>query len=400
MQNITPNDQANSPTSPDRATSVGSPTTPASPEPISRQPWFALNRWALILVIGIILAAGLIPRGSFKENWLDWDKHTVGLEFKSYGVVHGVFPDLSQSFDSTKQLIFELTIVPRMYSSIDFRVLIQVDFLNDPEPFIVGQWQNRLIIMQGYDYANAERRPRLAVDVEEFIGQDLKVTIKLNQEQDELYLNDQLLRHLNPSAYSLDKSDARITIGNSPDGKHGWSGGIKKLNVTLYDQKTKQGETLRSYDFKAAIEDEVLDLSLDAAALQIPSPGNFPDKRVLQIAEIEELLSKSKTDLVLNFIGFLPLGFFLLINLRQSFAPSRYWFPFFGAVVISALISLGIEISQPMIPGRNSHLHDLLLNTMGGFLGGLGAIIVLGFFALIKRFRTPAVDAEQSSGKT
>jgi len=341
---------------------------------------------ALVLVLMVTLTFGLLPRGSFKENWLEWDELPSRTEFGAYGVVHGEFPDLSALSDHSHVLIFDFVIVPRKFTSGEFRTMLQVDSVDDPEPFIIGQWENHLIIMQGYDFVNAEGRARLTVDIGEFVDQELNVRVKLNQDQNELLLNGQLVRSHSPSNYDLVKEDARITIGNSPDGKHGWSGGIEKFDVTLLDLRNEQTKLLRRYDFNSRPDGRIIDLSESAQSLKIPKPGKFPDKRILQIASYDSLMADNKVDLAVNFIGFWPLGFVVAIVLGNKIPfPRRYMVPVCGATLVGALVSFGIEISQPLIPGRSSHFHDLLLNVLGAAAGGLWYVL----FSLYTRPNEP-----------
>lgn len=340
----------------------------------------------LLLVLAITLLVGLLPRGSFKENWLEWDERSSRTEFGSYGVVQGGFPDLSESLDQHHQLIFDFAIVPRSFSGSEFRIFLQLDYLDDPEPFLIGQWENLLIVMQGDDLANEEGLLRLTMDVGEFIGEELNVLVKLNQDKNELYLNGQLVRQHSPSIYELGKKNARITIGNSPDGKHGWFGGVAKFDVILLSLQNEQSELLRSYDFNSRFEDEIKDLSENAISLRVPKPGNFPDKRVLQITEFDDIFIKNRIDLIINFVGFWPLGFFVAIVFWQKIPTSRFYLlPLCGAVLVGGLISFGIEISQPLIPGRNSHFHDLVLNILGAAAGGLGFVIFSYIILKLKR---------------
>ena len=165
----------------------------------------------------------------------------------------------------------------------------------------------------------------------------------------------------------------------------------------MLNLQTQQSELLRRYDFNSRFADDIIDLSKSASPLNVPKPGNFPDKRTLQVTDYEDQISNNRVDLVVNFIGFWPLGFFVAVVLRQNYQTSRYYLlPFCGAVLIGGLVSFGIEISQPQIPGRNSHLHDLVLNILGAATGGLG--FVLTFFIADKlkqaRLRPVAIPPE------
>ncbi len=345
---------------------------------------------ALVFVVVVTLMAGLLPRGSFKENWLEWDEFPSRTEFGEYGLVHGKFPDLSSIIGHDHQLIFDFVIVPRSFASGNFRTMLHVDFRNDPEPFVIGQWENFLIIMQGYDFANEEGLLRLTANIGKFVGQELKVMVKLHLDRNELYLNGQLVQSHSPSTYDLGKEDARIVIGNSPDGKHGWFGGIAKFDVTLLDLQNKQSELLRSYDFNSPSDGEIIDLSESAASLRIPNPGDFPDKRALRLTDFDSLISDNKVDLVVNFIGFWPLGFFVAIVLwRRTPVPHNYVLPVFGSILVGGLVSFGIEISQILIPGRNSHFHDLVLNVLGAAAGGIWIVLIARRYETSAEFIAP-----------
>ena len=71
--------------------------------------------------------------------------------------------------------------------------------------------------------------------------------------------------------------------------------------------------------------------------------------------------SRGAADAILNVILFLPVGAALAL-LRRSW---RY------AAVAALLLSLGIELTQTVVPGRDPSWADLLFNTAGGALGSL-----------------------------
>ena len=83
-----------------------------------------------------------------------------------------------------------------------------------------------------------------------------------------------------------------------------------------------------------------------------------------------ELNSSLYTDLVVNLVGFIPLGLVLAIVLgiyRGQFDKRVMAL----SVLFCFLLSLGIETVQAWIPSRSSNLHDLVLNTAGGWIGAV-----------------------------
>jgi hypothetical protein len=69
-------------------------------------------------------------------------------------------------------------------------------------------------------------------------------------------------------------------------------------------------------------------------------------------------------DVLLNIGLFLPLG--AALRLRGLRLPV--------VAAVACLVSLGLELLQSMIPGRDPSLSDVLSNTVGGALGGAAAV--------------------------
>jgi hypothetical protein len=100
----------------------------------------------------------------------------------------------------------------------------------------------------------------------------------------------------------------------------------------------------------------------------------FPEYLVLKDASFnlipfsEDIIAiKPIVDWVINLLGFIPLGFFIIIFTKNQLTV-------FKAVSICALLSLSIEIGQLFLIRRSSEIEDLILNTLGGFLGILSGL--------------------------
>lgn len=67
--------------------------------------------------------------------------------------------------------------------------------------------------------------------------------------------------------------------------------------------------------------------------------------------------------ILLNVIMMMPFGFLLPIVKKHTMLSCLLW---------TSLLSLGIELTQPLINGfRSADITDLITNTIGGFLGYL-----------------------------
>ena len=73
-------------------------------------------------------------------------------------------------------------------------------------------------------------------------------------------------------------------------------------------------------------------------------------------------------DLAVNILGFIPLGYFLALRLMRF---SRLSAPGAGAatLLLGALLSLGIELTQVYLPTRDSSAGDLIFNILGTLAG-------------------------------
>ena len=88
--------------------------------------------------------------------------------------------------------------------------------------------------------------------------------------------------------------------------------------------------------------------------------------------------SRGAADAILNVMLFLPVGVALAL-LRRSW---RY------AAIAALLLSLGIELTQIVVPGRDPSWADLLFNTAGGALGHLATRFLPRSLALTQSTQT------------
>jgi glycopeptide antibiotics resistance protein len=76
------------------------------------------------------------------------------------------------------------------------------------------------------------------------------------------------------------------------------------------------------------------------------------------------------SDVIVNLIGLVPLGFLLGVYLSAG-TGGRNYRPIVIATLYCFLLSLLIESAQVWMPSRSSQLLDLILNTVGGAAGGM-----------------------------
>jgi VanZ family protein len=117
--------------------------------------------------------------------------------------------------------------------------------------------------------------------------------------------------------------------------------------------------------------DSIPDLSVSGNDLWKPAHLVF-EKRFLERPGDHVL---SIAELTLNLLGFIPLGFLICLCLLKS-DQRPAWNYILWAVGAGCSLSLTIELAQTWLPGRESTLLDLAMNTAGSGIGGM--LIALG----------------------
>jgi VanZ family protein len=122
-------------------------------------------------------------------------------------------------------------------------------------------------------------------------------------------------------------------------------------------------------------------------------PGNNPKRKSIYKYETERKFlcmgdkrintfsSDNVKDYVLNFFGFIPLGFFLGIFLHKQKEKNNYRLVQTGVFLLPVMISVMLEYLQLFLPGRVSEVSDLILNSAGGILG-----ILIGKIIAVKNY--------------
>lgn len=80
------------------------------------------------------------------------------------------------------------------------------------------------------------------------------------------------------------------------------------------------------------------------------------------------LFRSSKSDIVLNFLVYVPVGLLVVRGLARQV---RWIFLLLLALMAGLVLSLAMELSQLFLPSRVSSMMDVSMNSLGAFVGGL-----------------------------
>lgn len=353
--------------------------------------WFLL-----LLVIGIVLFAGLQPYASYKDNWVSFTPQTNETEFGNYGLVIGMLPPFVEEAAKNNNLQVSITPIISKPSDTSFHVFAQIDSPSSEVPLIFGQWNTSLIAINGHDRRGEAELSRISANLSRHVGIPTEVMYTFGATATKVELDGRF--EADGPAFDFSDPLTRISIGNSPDGKFGWYGGVANVKFIDSSDPSKTISYRFDKDTLPAIEVDTTITSDESLNLTAPALGGFPDKAWISSLKFEQLLDNNLMDIIVNFLGFAPLGFLLTALLRTGAKRTHWLLSIIVTVLLGLLLSFGIESIQTMIPGRSPHVHDLFLNTTGALLGSIGFLILAGIWALIKRPKpTSENDSTQSA---
>lgn len=355
----------------------------------------------LVVVTLVMLWAGLDPKGYRFRNEVEWIEGSSGLRFGRFGRVESepLFSREQAAALNQNGYALELALDPAPDLHGGFRVLASFHSGDDASQLIIGQWRHHLIVMNGDDYNEHRRLPRVTTDTSKFPKGPLMLAINSTPKGTSIHLNGQVVvtsakLHLK---LPVEPGPGRLTLGNTASASQPWRGVIRFFSLlprplTAGEIESRwrirgephdaTPEALLLYRFEEASGTTVRNHGSLDAPLAIPPRLHALGRRFLQGSLAASTPIHLLTfDTVLNFIGFLPFGAAVAIVLRASQGSRR------RIILVTALagfaLSLTIELMQVWMPSRDSSLRDLLLNTAGAPLGGW---LWIGAQAWLERF--------------
>ena len=189
--------------------------------------------------------------------------------------------------------------------------------------------------------------------------------------------------------------NGRLVLGSRIRASRGWVGQIEGL--ALY-RRTLLAEEIAShaaiarergvgalagapgllalYAFGEGSGQHVRDLAGGAGDLVIPGIYRPLELGFLQLRPAITGKRLSRSDVVVNLVGFVPVGLLLVWALRRWTSKASVAALFWTATGLGLGLSLTLETVQAFLPGRVSSAADAALNAAGTALGALLAFAV------------------------
>lgn len=336
-------------------------------------------------VLAIILFFGLRPKTWPNINHAEWSPDTQGLMFHAPGFAY--VDDLHTLHDRASDQSFSICLAVSSAKQLPgFRPILMFHNGSDESQLTIAQWETSIIVMNGNDYSYRLKLPRISSGDILLDGKPRYLGITTGDVGTQLFDNGTLIAEKKGLRLDIPTNEKklRLILGNSPYGNHSWEGTLHYL--AIYDKQLAPEEMAASCQLNDGIDrknplllftflegkgTEVQDQSGNDQPLLLPSRPMALKQTFLAPPWPNFTLSKTLlADIIINFLGFIPLGAALYARLRLSEAFSR-WYPARATMIISFWISLSIEMAQGWLPNRSSTLLDLVLNTLGAILGVL-----------------------------
>jgi hypothetical protein len=346
-----------------------------------------------------LLAIGLWPFNFRTDNHADLVPNAGELKFKAPaertkqdlgGMVFTPNPlsCRAQSSCEAGALTIEIELRAENENSPCLKRIVEMRRLDGSTAFYVGQWKASLIV-RSFNTPPAKGKPYREIGAGGVLaaGRRSLVALVSGPHGTNIYLDGQPIKSY-PDVRLLRENETleghRVYLGNSPDLSCPWAGSV--MGFSLFGTEWASGEVTERrtpgaggpwscssgrgpavgcYRFDGLAGEAIVDLSGSANDLWKPVRLVF-DKRPLGLPDGQ---SFSATDVTVNLLGFVPFGFLVCLRLlaTENASPRGC---LFLATAVGIAVSLAIELTQVWLPGRDSSLLDLMMNTAGSAIGG------------------------------
>lgn len=360
--------------------------------PCENRSWFYLLLVLTALVLIVMAYFGIRLRGFRPSNNVQWSASGIGLTFEDSSQAYTESFFTGSGSGSRIGLTLELAFQPRYFRKSSIGMLMMVNDGDTDSQLVICQWRSSLIIMNGDDYSNRRRIPKIYFELDPNRDEPHLITIVSNTTGTRLFLDGALKKSSKDLVlrYPDGTAQARLVLANSVTGRNAWAGTM--MGLAFYDHELENDVIVRHfqmwrtkrnfsafvlhwprllYAFDEGQGKRVYNKLGDGLDLIVPAWRKVLHTKALSWPQWEDLGGQGRiNDILINFAGFMPLGF-LLIAALSRLEGLRVRQALLIALLGSFLFSLGIEIVQVWIPSRYSSMLDLILNTLGGGFGAL-----------------------------
>jgi VanZ family protein len=355
-------------------------------------PYITQTRAAALcfLICAGFAVAGLYPFNFSAANAARWLTPGPGLLFMGHSMMRtpGAF-DLSAAPGVT----FEFLMEPSEEPTRELGTFLSIYDGRLPENLMMAQWKAGFLVRTPLYDARGRRRPRELGSTSGLKkGASRFIAVASGSGGTRLYADGALVESFPKVTLAPATLRGTLMVGAGARGVGDWKG--KLLGMAIFSTPLsaseiashcglwQEGRAARLasdpaiaglYLLDQGSGRTVRDASARGVAFELPQFYRVPAKAVLETPWDDwDQMRFHSLDVIVNIAGFIPFGFFFCIYLSRA----RYARPLsnvFWTAVLSAALSLVIELLQVFIPSRSSSLTDLLCNALGGLVGAMVA---------------------------
>jgi hypothetical protein len=347
---------------------------------------------ALLIVLLITLLAGLKPKGYRFRNDASWVRRNDGIVFGPIGIAF-TRDSLQWMQPGARDSGFTIEMSLKTGKTHTGGIGNILSFWDgvSPDPLMVGQWKNHLIVRIRDSRSKRGYRECGAGGVLA-LGKKVLIHIVSTRAKTVVYCNGVITGDSVPASVIAPAGlRGQLVAGNSVTAGEPWTGEIG--GMAIYNREISPAEAMcrfcqwdssarmglppavgaaHVYRFDEAGGTVARDRIAAGFDLHVPRIFHIIQKRVLVGPWDDFQWSRSYfSDVVINLFGFMPLGACIALFAFEIAAIPLGGKNMLLTVLGCFILSLCIELAQVYIPTRASQLSDLFLNTLGGGVGGL-----------------------------
>ena len=334
--------------------------------------------------ICMLLAITLWPFNPWPRNEVSWLHDEDGLRLCGHGAILSVaeFPD--EAGAENEPFSLEFWMVP--WREEGSTVMFAFSGRENPEQFVVRQ--DGLDVSVSHTARQREGKNHLRLVAGQVIAPNrgTLVTVTAGPTETTLYVNGQAQSTSQSFGLSRRSLVGEFLIGTSPVENEPWCGilhgiAIYKNELTAQEVASHYQTWLSSHEAGGIDKRSILALYLfrersgtlvrnqiqPGVDLRIPKHYTIPRREVL-LPPWKEFRPEWTyvRDLILNVLGFMPIGLILYPYFLVVLGSKRPWLM---SYVTGTVLSLIIEILQSFLPMRGSGWTDVITNSAGTALG-------------------------------
>ena len=128
----------------------------------------------LKLLVGLVIAIlfgvlffGLRPKDFTFTNGANWISERPGIRFSKYGIAYTdpFVESIEEGISELNGFSIIIAFKPESFHKEGFNFILSIHNGKNCDQLLVGQWRSYIIVMNGDDYSNKRKTPRIAANI-------------------------------------------------------------------------------------------------------------------------------------------------------------------------------------------------------------------------------------------